>query len=67
MRPSYMRLTENYTSAVLENKLYTPVKRSCDRLNKSAVQIYLDTMFPQPLVVPEQGKLLQSPESRLGR
>ncbi len=67
MKTSYARLSENNTITVLENKLYTPVKKSCDRLQKSAVEIYLETMFPRPLVVPEQGKLFQSPESRLGR
>ena len=67
MNTSYNSLSEIQHTSTLENKLYTPVKKSCDRLRTSAVQTYLDTMFPQALAVPEQGKLLQSPESRLGR
>ena len=50
-----------------DEKIYTQIKKSCENIQGTAVQKYLETMFPTTLKVPEEGKLLLPRVSQLGR
>lgn len=67
-----MKTTYNigYKSTALartDEKIYTQIKKSCQNIQGTAVQKYLETMFPKTLTVPEDGKLVLPRVSKLGR
>lgn len=67
MKTTYNFGYKNLSIAHTDEKIYTQIKKSCENVQGTAVQKYLETMFPKPLMVPEDGKLVLSQNSHLGR